>query len=98
LNITVADQFGGLAIAFTVLSWLLMAVVNVSFAFGVWFDSGEIRRAGRGRLFLVGPAVWALATLFGGVFVASLYWVIHYSSLRQADSRTKPPVIGDEGF
>jgi hypothetical protein len=98
LNISVADQFGGLAFAFAILSWLLMAVVNVSFAFGVWLDAGDIRRTGRGKLFLVGPSLWALATLFGGVFVAGVYWVIHYSSLRRADGGTKPPVIGDEGL
>ena len=67
MNITFADQFSGLAIAFTVLSWLLMAVVNVSFAFGVWIDAGDIRRAGRGKLFLVGPAVWLASDASGYV-------------------------------
>ena len=85
MNVNVANQFGGLAATFAFLSWLLMAVVNVSFASGVWLDAGDIRRTGGGKPFLAGPAVWAVATLFGGVFVAGVYWVVHHSSLRRAD-------------
>jgi hypothetical protein len=96
LNISAGNQFGGLAIAFTFLFWLLAVVVHVSFAIGVWSDATTFQRAGS-RLSLVGPAVWALATLFGGVFVAGVYWVIHHSSLRRADGGVKPPGGGDEG-
>jgi hypothetical protein len=96
LNISVGSQFGGLAIAFTFLYWVLAVVVHVSFTVGVWNDAATFQRAGS-RLFLVGPAVWALATLFGGIFVAGLYWAIHHSSLRRADGGAKPPGVGDEG-
>lgn len=65
--------------------WLIFIIINVMFAFGVGNDANELRREG-GRTQIVGQAVWFLATLFGGVFVAAIYWVIHRSALSRAAS------------
>jgi len=67
-----------LAIVFT----LIPFVINVLFAAGVASDAGELNRGGEETHF-VGPVAWALATVFGGVFVVVVYWLIHRSALRR---------------
>jgi len=60
---------------------LAASIINIVFAIAVKQDADRlIRRSG--CLFLVGPGLWALATLFGGVTVVALYWAVHYSTLR----------------
>ena len=63
---------------------MIMVVVNVLFAVGVGDDANELRREG-GRTQIAGQAVWVFATLFGGVFVAAVYWVIHRSTLSRVE-------------
>ena len=63
-----------------VILWIfLSALVNLAFAFAVAIDSGMLPH-GR-RTTFVGRFMWFIATLFGGVFVAAVYWVIHHSIL-----------------
>ena len=69
------------------------ALVHCAFAFGV-FQYG----AGTGRFQLSGSprfqvrlaplAVWTLATLLGGVFVAVAFWVVHCSTLASEPKNT----------
>ena len=70
---------GGMAPLF-VIFWIgvavLSLVVHVAFALAVYND------AGKHRTLLVGPVIWTLATLLGGVFAAAVYWAMHHSTLR----------------
>jgi phosphate/sulfate permease len=78
------------------LFWLIfgfvMAIVNLSFAMGVSNDANKLRLV-RARLYFVGPAIWFLATLLGGVFVAGTYWLIHYSTLNPENLKDKSTSI-----
>ena len=67
-----------LAIAFSLIPFIL----NVLFAAGIAGDAGELKREGTDTR-IVGPVVWSLAAVFGGVFVVAVYWAIHHSALRR---------------
>lgn len=59
---------------------LINGILHLIFASAVARDSGNLSRLGQ-RPVLVSGATWAFATLIGGVFVAALYWILHYSTL-----------------
>ena len=63
--------------SFRLAYYLLTALVHVAFAAGVARDAGHMLHY-RGGTILVGPYVWAFATLVGGVLVAVAYWVLHH--------------------
>lgn len=67
--------------AFWIVFAALVLVVRVAFSVAVWHDAQIVKRRGH-RVVFVHPALWALATLLGGVFVAVAYWVVHHSTLR----------------
>jgi hypothetical protein len=80
--------------------WILfsvfVAVVNILFAATVLADARRFDAPGsprmpqtRRQLVLVGPGVWALATLLGGVFIAAIYWGMHHSTLNPEVARTE---------
>lgn len=73
---------GRIVIGCNIAYWILIFIVHVGFAFAVLADSGLMWRHFRRNTFLVGGAVWALATLLGGVFVVAVYWLVHHSTLR----------------
>lgn len=52
-------------------------VIHVAFALAVAHDANQLGT----RPALVGPGIWALATLVGGVFVAAIYWALNRSVL-----------------
>lgn len=63
-------------------------IVNLLFAIAVHRDA-KSQQQKRLKLNLVGPVVWALATLVGGVIVAGIYWVMHHSQLMRAEEGEK---------
>ena len=71
---------------------IIALVVHVFFAVGVLQDSS---RRSKPRVLAPGP-IWALATLIGGVFVATAYWLVHYSQLtKYAPDPEEPPPLPD---
>ena len=72
-------NFGKLGFGLLVI--LAASIINIVFALAVKEDADRLVKRGE-CLFLVGPALWTLATLFGGVPVVALYWAVHYSTLR----------------
>jgi len=71
---------GGLTIApLAILTAVISFLVHLFFAIGV---STHASKLGKHRApWFVGRAVWFFATLFGGVTVAAVYWVMHCSTL-----------------
>jgi hypothetical protein len=59
---------------------IINGVLHLIFATAVARDTGKLTRLGQ-KPILVSGATWAFATLIGGVFVASVYWFLHYSTL-----------------
>ena len=70
----------GIPILYLVIAGLA-AIVHIAFATGVGNDAKRFYAKGVST-FLVGPGMWAFATLVGGVWVAVAYWLIHHSNLR----------------
>ena len=69
--------------SFQSMIWLVLVirvVLHLLFAAAVAKDAGLIIKQGR-TTWLVSGLTWAFATLIGGVFVAAIYWFIHYSNL-----------------
>ena len=68
-----------------VLGGVAVAIVNITFAIGVFADATRMQND-RDRYTKIVPApMWAFATLMGGVFVATAYWFIHHSTLSERD-------------
>jgi hypothetical protein len=61
---------------------ILGAIVHILFAVGVYREARVAERGG--KIWFVTPAVWAIATLAGGVLVATAFWAMHCSSLRDS--------------
>ena len=78
----------------TICLYVIAIIVHISFAIAVLHDATYLRypqnlRSPRKPIF-VGPIIWFLATLIGGVFVAGSYWVMHHSRLNQLVPTTPP--------
>ena len=80
----------GLAIC----SVVIVIIVHISFAVAIFRDATYLRdprnlRQPRKPIF-VGRAIWLLATLVGGIFVATIYWLMHHSRLNQSVAAAPP--------
>ena len=62
---------------------ILTVLVHIVFANAVYEDAKRLRNQTRGHPILVGPTMWFLATLVGGVITAGIYWAMHHSRLSQ---------------
>jgi len=57
-------------------------IVHVALTMAVWQDGERLDREGR-PTFFVGPFLWSLMTLMGGLLVVTIYWLMHHSMLRR---------------
>lgn len=75
-----AKQYSHQIETFLYLIMLINALLQVIFAGAVAKDAGNLQRLGQ-RTVLVSAPTWAFATLIGGVFTATIYWILHHSTL-----------------
>jgi hypothetical protein len=62
--------------------WSILAlrvILHFIFAAAVAKDAGRLSKERRST-WLVSGVTWAFATLLGGVWVAAIYWFIHYAN------------------
>lgn len=79
-------QLGAQIQTFFYLIMIVNGLLHVIFAGAVARDAGNLYRLGQ-RPVLVSAASWAFATLIGGVFTATVYWLLHHSNLTRPTSR-----------
>lgn len=72
--------------SFWILFLVIQIVLHLLFAAAVAKDAGLILKQGR-TTWLVSGLTWAFATLVGGVFVAAIYWFIHYSNMIRGQNK-----------
>ena len=73
---TQIEAFGSIVIA------VLTVLIHTIFAVAIYRD--VIRLDHRQRLMIVGPKIWCIATLVGGVMTVGIYWAMHHSRLTPA--------------
>jgi hypothetical protein len=81
-----AKQFGSQIETFFYLIMLINGLLHVIFAGGVARDTGNLTRLGL-KPVLVSAPTWAFATLIGGVLTATIYWILHHSTLTRPTMR-----------
>jgi hypothetical protein len=72
----------------TICSVAIIIVVHISFAVAVFRDATSLP-ASR-KPISVSPTIWFLAILLGGIFITTLYWIMHHSCLNQSIPATPP--------
>ena len=60
-------------------------LVRIVFAIGVFIAARRIAARGSPTLF-IGPVLWSLAVVCGGLLVVALYWLLHHSTLSRLPS------------
>jgi len=81
-----AKQFSTQIQTFFYLIMIINGILNFVFAAAVARDAGNLHRMGQ-KPVLVSAPTWAFATLIGGVFTATIYWILHYSTLTRPTTR-----------
>ena len=58
---------------------ILTVLIHIVFAIAVYRDATRLDHTR--ALIIVGPGIWCIATLIGGVITAAIYWAMHHSRL-----------------
>ena len=58
-------------------------IIHMLFAAAVAKDSGSMQKRGCPTI-MVSGVTWSFATLFGGIFIATIYWLLHHSTLTKS--------------
>jgi len=78
-------NFAAMATSAGIWSFLLTGltvVVHIAFSAAV-FNDARVIRDNREALVFVGPVIWSVAVLVGGVLIGAAYWLVHHSALRR---------------
>jgi hypothetical protein len=59
---------------------LLNAIIHIIFAGAVARDAGALYNRGCPTI-MVSGVTWSFATLIGGVIIATIYWILHHSTI-----------------
>jgi len=81
-----AKQFSTQIETFFYLIMIITGILQFIFASAVARDAGNLYRMGQ-KPVLVSAPTWAFATLIGGVFTATIYWLLHHSTLTRPINR-----------
>lgn len=81
-----AKQFATQIQTFLYLMTFINGILHLIFAGAVARDAGNMNRIGQ-KTVLVSASTWAFATLIGGVFTATIYWVLHHSTFTRPLNR-----------
>ena len=60
-------------------SVVIVIIVHISFAIAVFRDATYLPSSR--KPISVSPIIWFLAILLGGIFITTLYWIMHHSRL-----------------
>lgn len=60
---------------------VLTVLVHIVFAVAIYRDAARLKHRHALVIAGVGPAIWCVATLIGGVITAGIYWALHHSRL-----------------
>ena len=71
--------WGQLAALWAIGFAVLTVLIHIVFAVAVYRDATQLDRTR--ALVIVGPGIWCIATLLGGVITAAIYWAMHHSRL-----------------
>ena len=82
----IAQQFATQIQTFFYILMLINGILHLIFAGAVAHDAGSMNRMGQ-KPVLVSAATWAFATLIGGVFTATIYWLLHHSTFTRPTIR-----------
>ncbi|NQY42864.1 MAG: hypothetical protein HRT87_05945 [Legionellales bacterium] len=63
----------------------LNAIVHIIFAGAIAKDAGALYKRGYPTI-MVSGITWSFATLLGGVLVATIYWLLHHSTIARKKS------------
>ena len=66
----------------------IVIIVHISFAVAVFRDATRLPASH--KPISVSPIIWFLAILLGGIFVTTLYWIMHHSRLNQSVPAMSP--------
>ena len=84
--VELAKQFGTQIQTFTYIIMLINGVLHLIFAGAVAKDAGNLYKIGQKPVLVSAPS-WAFATLIGGVFTATIYWILHHSAFTRPTMR-----------
>ncbi len=77
--LTFLSQWSQLAALWAIGTAILTILIHIIFAIAVYRDA--VRLDQTRTLIIAGPMIWGIATLFGGVVTAAIYWAMHHSRL-----------------